>query len=399
MKPQTIAVVGAGTAGLASACLLARQGHRVTLIEQAPAPAPVGAGLLLQPSGLAVLTEMGLAGPIRERGAPIHSLFGDTPEGRTVMRVRYASLEPGLDGLGVHRASLCHTLDEALQAEPHERLTGTRVRALAHGDDRVWLDLDQGGHHRRRRFDAVLVANGSHSRLRPPAWVRYDRRYPWGAIWAMRPMTTDLDPDCLRQRYQGAHTMAGLLPTGRSPAAPDQDLVSFFWSLPVTELDRWRAGEVDFHAWKARALEAWPRLAPVLEGLNAPSDLLVATYRDVIMRRWGAGRLGFLGDAAHAMSPQLGQGANMALLDAREIAAAVAASADWPAAWARYHRARRGGIRFYQRMSRWLTPAFQSHGRLVPAARDALFPAMDRVPWLRREMARTTAGLKTGFMR
>ncbi|UWN50007.1 FAD-dependent urate hydroxylase [Alcanivorax sp. ALC70] len=180
MKPQTIAVVGAGTAGLASACLLARQGHRVTLIEQAPAPAPVGAGLLLQPSGLAVLTEMGLAGPIRERGAPIHSLFGDTPEGRTVMRVRYASLEPGLDGLGVHRASLCHTLDEALQAEPHERLTGTRVRALAHGDDRVWLDLDQDGHHRRRRFDAVLVANGSHSRLRPPAWVRYDRRYPWG---------------------------------------------------------------------------------------------------------------------------------------------------------------------------------------------------------------------------
>ena len=100
MKPQAIAVVGAGTAGLASACLLARQGHRVTLIEQAPAPAPVGAGLLLQPSGLTVLTEMGLAGPIRERGAPIHSLFGDTPEGRTVMQVRYASLEPGLEGLG-----------------------------------------------------------------------------------------------------------------------------------------------------------------------------------------------------------------------------------------------------------------------------------------------------------
>ena len=48
-------------------------------------------------------------------------------------------------------------------------------------------------------------------------------------------------------------------------------------------------------------------------------------------------------------------------------------------------------------MSRWLTPAFQSHGRRVPALRDAAFPVMNRIPWLKHEMARTVAGLKAGL--
>ena len=60
MQPQSIAIIGAGTAGLATAALLAQQGHAITLIERAPALEPVGAGLLLQPAGLSVLHRMGL---------------------------------------------------------------------------------------------------------------------------------------------------------------------------------------------------------------------------------------------------------------------------------------------------------------------------------------------------
>jgi len=57
MQPQSIAIIGAGTAGLATAALLAEQGHHITLIERAEALAPVGAGLLLQPTGLSVLKD------------------------------------------------------------------------------------------------------------------------------------------------------------------------------------------------------------------------------------------------------------------------------------------------------------------------------------------------------
>ncbi|MGB2060655.1 MAG: FAD-dependent oxidoreductase, partial [Alcanivorax sp.] len=136
----------------------------------------------------------------------------------------------------------------------------------------------------------------------------------------------------------------------------------------------------------------------LLAPLTHQDQLLPATYRDVIMHRWGENRLGIIGDAAHAMSPQLGQGANMALLDARAIGQAVAESDAWPQVWRHYHRQREPQIRFYQRMSRWLTPAFQSHSRTVSRGRDLFFPVMERVPWLRIQMVKTVAGLKQSLL-
>lgn len=98
------------------------------------------------------------------------------------------------------------------------------------------------------------------------------------------------------------------------------------------------------------------------------------------------------------MSPQLGQGANMALLDAQALASAMQRNTDWPDIWADYHRQRHAQLRFYQAMSRLLTPIFQSH---IPGAgwlRDIGFPLMHRLPWVNRQMAQTVAGLKTGLL-
>jgi 2-polyprenyl-6-methoxyphenol hydroxylase-like FAD-dependent oxidoreductase len=99
------------------------------------------------------------------------------------------------------------------------------------------------------------------------------------------------------------------------------------------------------------------------------------------------------------MSPQLGQGANMALLDAWALGDAMQQSDNWHQVWAHYHQHRGPQIRFYQRMSRWLTPAFQSHSRVVATGRDLLFPLLNHLPWMRLQMARTIAGLKTGLLR
>ena len=88
-----IAVCGCGPAGLAAALLLSRGGHRVRIFERFDTPRPVGSGLILQPTGLGVVAEMGLIGETLALGARIDRLFGRVlPSNRVVLDVRYGAL-------------------------------------------------------------------------------------------------------------------------------------------------------------------------------------------------------------------------------------------------------------------------------------------------------------------
>lgn len=115
-KRFRIAIAGCGPCGLASALLLHAQGHAVTLFERFDEPRPLGSGLIIQPTGLAVLQALGLAERIQAAGSRIHRLHGIAGR-RTVLDVRYAALKrPGLFGIGLHRASLFDALYGAVIA-------------------------------------------------------------------------------------------------------------------------------------------------------------------------------------------------------------------------------------------------------------------------------------------
>ena len=105
-SPGRIAVVGGGVAGCATAVLLRRQGHDVTLFEAVDDPRPIGAGLLLQPTGQAVLQRLGLLDDVLAHGATIDRLFGDNAVGRTVLNMSYRRFAPGCFGLGIQRGTL-----------------------------------------------------------------------------------------------------------------------------------------------------------------------------------------------------------------------------------------------------------------------------------------------------
>lgn len=362
-----VAVVGCGTAGAASAILLARAGHEVTVHERFADPSPIGAGLLLQPTGLAVLDRLGLGERVRAGGDAIHRLVGVTAAGREVMDLAYADLAPGLSGLGVHRGALFGALLDALRGTEARLELGRAVTSLG--------ELDA---------ELVVVADGARSELRPPGRVR---AYPWGALWCIVP-----DPDGafageLAQTYRGTEEMVGFLPTGGA--------VSLFWSV--------RAGApptTDLEAWADRVCALQPRARAIVERLSSPAELLPATYWDVRLPAWHAGRAVFLGDAGHAMSPQLGQGANLALMDAAALADCLAAEGDdVPVALARYSAERRRHLRFYARASRALTPVFQSRGDVLSRPRDLLMGPAGRIPWVRRQMLATLAGVKEGPFR
>ena len=389
----TIGVIGGGTAGSAAALFLARAGHDVHVFERVADPKPVGAGIIVQPTGQAVLARLGLLERVAARAAVLDRLWLRTPRGRTLVDLHYAAVDPKWFGLGTHRGVLFEALYEAARAEVGIT-TGVEVRTLRReGAQHVLIDANGGEHG---PFELVVVADGSLSELRAQAGVTTrDTAYPWGALWFVAP-----DPDRVftRELYQvaaGTRALYGVLPTGVGPRG-DTPVVSLFWSLAADQLDAWRVRGLD--AWKREVVALDPRIGFVLDTITDPEQLTFARYRDVKMREWHDRGVVFIGDAAHATSPQLGQGANLALVDAMVLADAVA-EAPGDAAFALYSRQRRRHLRHYQFMTRALTPFFQSSSPLHGWLRDWVFPIANALPPFRNHMIRTMAGVSLGLGR
>lgn len=385
-----IAIVGYGTGGQAAALALSRDGHAVEVFEQAEQLRPIGAGFLLQPTGLAVLWELGLLDQALAQGRRIHRLHGENAAGRCVMDMRYEGLDARLFGLGMQRSSLFEILRDAWDGHAGVN-TGTRIVAIE--DEGRRLRDAAGATH--GPFDLVVVADGAASKLRAAVGEpRLDRPYPWGALWCLLPEGQWPWPGELRQRYRQARQMAGFLPVGGRPGYPTP-MLSFFWSLPAAELAQWDAEGLP--AWQARVSALWPQCAPWVGGITETGQLARAVYRDAIPAAWSRGRVALLGDAAHAMSPQLGQGVNMALMDALALRDALRAHDDLALALAEYGRGRRAHVAVYQFWSRWLTPLFQSRLDAVAGLRDLTFLPLGAMPGGRGQMLRVLTGTQRGW--
>lgn len=340
--------------------------------------------MLLQPSGLAALRALDLLEPALAFGARIDRLDGRDLGGRRPMNMAYSSWRAGGFGLGVHRASLFKLLHDAVSACGIEVRTGAEIVSFDRLHSPTLTDAVGRTHG---PFDLVVVADGSASRLR--ASLRPSARaplYPWGAVWANAVDTDNRFTGALSQRYDRASVMMGVLPIGAGPDG-ERNLVSLFWSLPRAEIDGFFSG--DFAAWRTHASAVWPQTETLLAQFAGPETFSRAVYRDVSVGRWNAGGFIVVGDASHGTSPQLGQGANLGLIDAVELAERV----DAPAKLGAYQRARRLQTAPYQLMSRALTPLFQSHGWLGPVVRRWLFAPLAQAPGLRRIAATVLTGV------
>ena len=387
-KGLRISVIGCGSAGPAAATLLQRQGHQVTLFERAPECRAVGAGFLLQPSGMGVLRELGILEPILTRGARVERLHVVDREQADLLDLRYAELGGGLHGLGLHRPVLLHFLIGAM-ADAGVQVHWGREIVDARKENGKWVlqGVDgkvEGG------FDLLVVADGARSALRGRLGFRgIDRGYPWGAHWFIGENRGAFPESELFQIVHGTRRLLGFLATGRDLDG-GEPLVSLFWSIKLADEAAIRALPLD--DWKRVILDLSPRASSLLDQIQDWSQVLTARYGDVAMSRWHRDGAVILGDAGHAMSPQLGQGVNLALSDAACLARCVE-RLPLAEALACYSRERKRSLAYYSFASRQLTPWFQSDHEWLTPFRSAFFGMARRLPPVRKFMTKTVAGL------
>ncbi|WP_287219138.1 NAD(P)/FAD-dependent oxidoreductase [Mesorhizobium sp.] len=384
-----IAIAGAGPAGLAAAVYLKRAGHRVTIFERFDEPKPVGSGLILQPTGLTVLADLGVLDDILALGSRIDRLHGaDAKTGRTVLDVRYAAQRRSRFGLAVHRAALFGVLFRAVRRQAIAIETGVELETLETGE-RATLICGNG--RRIGPFDLVVDASGSRSKLRQRVGNSGEPRpLAYGAFWASLGWRGDgFDEHALLQRYDRARVMIGVLPIGR-PEPGVEKMAAFFWSLKPADAEQVRATGLD--TWKARLVRLWPECDAFTRQIDSFDQLSLARYGHHTLKVPAGRRWAIIGDAAHSTSPQLGQGANMALLDAAALNYALIGTDRVDTALEVYVQARRWHVRVFQALSLMLTPFYQSDSTVMPFVRDRLVASVAKIPPAPNILASMVAG-------
>lgn len=376
-----IAIAGFGVGGAALSVALARDGHEVTVYERAADPGPVGAGFLLQPSGQAVLAGLGLYDEVAASAWPIRAFHADSAPGRTLSELRYDRRDRTAHALGVSRGRLFTALQAAavrggVRLQPGIEIVGARV-------EHATVVPIAASRKELEAADMLVGADGMRSAVRRV--VDPDARLflsPFAALWGLGTMEGACEHRLLQQA-RGVGLLAGLLPVGEREAA-------VFWGLRVAELGALRAA--GFDRLVARTSEVLPGARPVLESIGSFDRLLLARYGHANVVRTYTERIVLIGDAAHPAPPHLGQGANLALLDAAALADALVDAPEPLAAFEAWHRHRRWQNARYEILSRALSPFFQSSHAWLGPARDIGLPIMGSIRPLRAYMEHVLAG-------
>lgn len=411
-------VIGCGTAGPAAALFLAEQGHDVTIYERVATPTAVGAGIILQPTGQAVLARLGVYARVKEKGARLDGLIVKREGQRTLLELSYDTVSPSYYGLGLHRGVLFEALFEAVKRHPGITLRlGVTGEGLVRGPGRSFFVATDGG-ERLGPHDLVIAADGAKSRFRDDTGLlRRAEPYPWGAVWFMADDPDEFFRGKLFQHVEGTRKMLGFLPTGRGPELdgtgdrakfrgarsagaeprPPGNKVSLYWSLAADEVPALRRPG-GFERWRDEVRAMSDDADRVLSQIGSADELLFSQYHDVVMAPWHTRAVVHLGDSAHATSPQLGQGANLALWDAMVLADAIAAEpTDLVRALSEYSRARTSHLDYYQFTTRALTPFFQSRHDALGVLRDLFMPLASKIPFFNRAMVLGMTGTCAGF--
>jgi FAD-dependent urate hydroxylase len=342
-KTRDIVVAGAGMGGLSCALAFLRQGHRVRIIERARALRPVGAAISVWPNGVKILRAMGLGEALDAVSGTMDRMSYTDHHGQLLTRF---DLTPLYDSVGeiarpVARVALQTLLLDAVDAyAPLASISlGVACTGFDQSSDGVNVHLSDGT---TLQADLFIASDGTHSLLRNAVTGReINREYRGYVNWNGRMAAADA-PVHEREwaQFVGDGKRVSMMPMGRSSsssagtptvtggtATPSgNDECYFFFDVPLA------AGSDNdpsrYQDELRQHFSGWPEAVSLLIDRLDPSVIARVEIHDVMpLDQWVNGRVALLGDAAHAMAPDLGQGGCQAIEDAWVLAECVAARA------------------------------------------------------------------------
>ncbi|SDP37376.1 2-polyprenyl-6-methoxyphenol hydroxylase [Actinopolyspora xinjiangensis] len=360
---RSVLVVGGGSAGTATAVLLAEQGVDVELVETNREITALGSGITLQGNALRVLRRLGVWEEVRRRGYPFASLGLRAPSGELLEEITDA--RTGGDDLpatvGMYRPDLARVLtDRAIEAGVNVRL-GTSCTGIEQDDDGVLVRFDG---EVSGRYDLVIGADGVRSSVRRMLGIELETRPTGMGIWrAFTPRPASVTHTDLY--YDGAAYIAGYCPVTEDSlyAYLVEDARDRGGLTPEERLAVMRGLAEHYHG-------PWDEIRPHLDD---PSRINYTWFETHLLDGpWHRGRVVLIGDAVHVCPPTLAQGAALALEDAA-VLAELLTGADrideelWTAFTARRLERSRTVVDASVRLGQWLLDGEQGD---VPALMD-----------------------------
>ncbi|GAA1084962.1 MULTISPECIES: FAD-dependent monooxygenase [Kitasatospora] len=340
--PLRVLVHGGGIGGLSLAVALARRGHTVEVAELREQLDALGVGIIQPSNALHVMRELGVLEDCLKVGFEWEVLTICDPSGATLAKIPQPRMDDAPANNGIPRPALAEVLGRAAAEAGATVRFGTTITALADDGEGVDVTLSDGS---AGRFDLVVGFDGIGSPLRTRLYGdRYRPEYTGFANWRV---TVPRQPE-----VQGVVMSTGNL-AAKALLTPITDDLMYLGAV-FAEAEDFRPDPERAHEQLAERLAGFG--GPVAEALAQVTDPAAVVHSRIsqvtVDEPWHVGRVVLAGDAAHASTPHLAQGAAMAVEDALVLAQELDAADSVPAALRAWEERRRPRAMFVQALSR-----------------------------------------------
>jgi 2-polyprenyl-6-methoxyphenol hydroxylase-like FAD-dependent oxidoreductase len=365
-----VLIAGAGIGGLALAAALRRAGVEARVFERAPEFRAVGAGISVQTNAILALRSIGIGAEVVAAGAvPQESALLDA-RGRVLSRLSLAPLYRALGAplVCLHRARLHDIL---LRYAGRGRVIGGRqVMGFRQDQRTVALQTEEG----EEEGDLLVGADGMSSGVRAQLLGDQAPRYAGYTSWRAICRGVEVPRDRVTESW-GRGARFGVVPIG-------DGLVYWYATANAPAGERAEAGERA--GLRARFADWHEPVGDLIEGTSEEQLLRTDISDRPPVSSWSQGRVTLLGDAAHPMTPNLGQGGCQAIEDAVVLARALAEQREVPAALAAYERRRLARANRIVEQSRKVGELGQWQNALGCAARNLMLRLVPEKTLLKR---------------